>query len=162
MVDLALTLAALTTLLVSRHAFQETVHTRFRFTIERIDRGLEFNGGFYLLVLRLMHVPYTFVNYACGPTRVSVSTFCWTTAVGLLPGTIIFVLAGLRLPTLAELLDKGPLQLLDAWLLGCLVASALLPLAVRFGLRRFRPSAVAGAGDEPTPCDNSERTPFHE
>jgi uncharacterized membrane protein YdjX (TVP38/TMEM64 family) len=78
------------------------------------------------------------MNYACGATRVRLAQFSWTTAVGLLPGCFVFVFAGTRLPTLAELLNKGPLQLLDPWLLGGLALTALLPIVIRWGLARIR------------------------
>src|SRR5690606_22568141 len=128
--------AAVVTFLVSRAVFQEVVQTRFRFSIDRIDRGLARDGGTYLLLLRLAHAPYTFMNYACGATRVRLFTFTWTTAVGVFPGSLVFVFAGTRLPTLAELLDKGPLQLLDPGLLAGLALTTLLPLAIRYGIAR--------------------------
>jgi uncharacterized membrane protein YdjX (TVP38/TMEM64 family) len=137
MVDLALTAAALVTFLVSRTVFQEAVQRRFRASIERIDRELVRDGAMYLLLLRLVHAPYTFMNYACGATRVRLTQFSWTTAVGLLPGCFVLVFVGTRLPTLTELLEKGPLQLLDRWLLGGLALTALLPIVIRWGLARI-------------------------
>lgn len=150
MVDIALTTAAVLTFLVSRTVFQEAVQTRFRFTINRIDRGLARDGGTYLLLLRLVHAPYTFMNYACGATRVRLSTFTWTAAVGLFPGSLVFVFAGTRLPTLAELLDKGPIQLLDPGLLAGLVLTALLPLAIRYGFTRLSRRTVEPIDNAPT------------
>jgi uncharacterized membrane protein YdjX (TVP38/TMEM64 family) len=148
MVDGALTVAALLTFSVSRFVLRDNVESRFRSNIARINRGLEREGPYYLLLLRLIHVPYTFVNYACGATRVDVRTFWWTTHLGLLPGTLAFVFAGTRVPSLSELIGNGPLSLLDPWLIAGLALSALLPVLIRFSVLRLRRGAPDAPGAE--------------
>jgi uncharacterized membrane protein YdjX (TVP38/TMEM64 family) len=138
MVDCALTAAALMTFCFSRLAIRDVVQSRFRPHLERLNRGLERDGAFYLLLLRMMHAPYTFINYACGATNIRPRTFWWTTQLGLLPGTFVFVFAGTRLPTLRELTRQGPLRLLDPWLLGSLALTALFPILVRWVIAQWR------------------------
>jgi uncharacterized membrane protein YdjX (TVP38/TMEM64 family) len=138
MVDCALTAAAIITFCVSRIAFRDVVETRFRNNVQRINRGLSREGAFYLLLLRLTHMPFTFINYACGATRVEARTFWWTTQLGVLPGTIVFVFAGSRVPRLRDLLDRGLMELIDPWLIGGLVLTALLPILIRTVIRRTR------------------------
>lgn len=138
MVNCALTAAALLTFCVSRLAFRDAVQSRFRPHLERLNRGLEQDGVFYLLLIRMVHAPYTFINYACGATNIRPRTFWWTTQVGLLPATFVYVFAGTRLPTLRELLRQGPLQLLDPWLIGSLALTALLPILVRLSIGLWR------------------------
>jgi uncharacterized membrane protein YdjX (TVP38/TMEM64 family) len=137
LVDCALTVAAMLTFGVSRMAFRDVVERRFGHNVERINRGLKKEGAFYLLVLRLTHMPFTFVNYASGATRVDARTFWWTTQLGLLPGTIVFVFAGTRVPRLRDLLDKGLMELVDPWLIGGLVLTALLPVLIRTAIRKI-------------------------
>jgi uncharacterized membrane protein YdjX (TVP38/TMEM64 family) len=148
MVDGALTLAALLTFSVSRFVLRDTVESRFRSNIARINRGLEREGPYYLLLLRLIHVPYTFVNYASGATRVDVKTFWWTTHLGLLPGSLAFVFAGTRVPSLRELIGNGPLSLLDPWLIAGLALSACLPVLIRYGVRRLKRGVADVPGAE--------------
>lgn len=138
MADGALTLAAIGTFLIGRYALRDFVHERFGENIERVNRGLRRDGPFYLLMVRLVHTPYTLVNYASGSTEVPVSTFAWTTLVGLLPATIVFVFAGSRLPTLAQLKTEGPLEIVDPWLMAGLAFTAILPIMIRRGLRTYR------------------------
>ena len=140
LVDCALTAAALATFCFSRFAIRDVVQSRFRPHLERLNRGMERDGAFYLLLLRLVHAPYTFINYAGGATNVRPRTFWWTTQLGLLPGTIVFVFAGTRLPTLRELVETGPWRLVDPWLIGSLMLTAVFPIIVRYliGLCRNR------------------------
>ncbi len=72
----------------------------------RVDRYAHYQGGLGLLALRLIPViSFNLINYAAGLTKVSWFIFLWTTAVGILPVTVISVAAGANL----HLLDTGPL-----------------------------------------------------
>ncbi|MDA1232741.1 MAG: VTT domain-containing protein [Planctomycetota bacterium] len=132
MVDLALTLAALITFFVSRFIFRESIEARFGISLVRFRSKLESQAGFYLLSLRLLHTPFSFLNYAAGATSiVPVRTFWWTTQLGLLPSTMIFVCAGSRVPALSVVAEKGPIALLDGPLIAALLATSMLPFLLR-------------------------------
>ncbi len=47
-----------------------------------------------VLVMRLALLPYDLVNYLCGYLRIAPLPFLTATAIGSLPGTVAFVLAG--------------------------------------------------------------------
>jgi uncharacterized membrane protein YdjX (TVP38/TMEM64 family) len=47
-----------------------------------------------VLLMRLLFLPYDLVNYGCGLLKVKWRPFILATAIGSLPGTIAFVLAG--------------------------------------------------------------------
>ena len=65
---------------------------------EEIDRWLSYNGPGALLVARLIPaVSFNLINYASGLARVPLWTFVWTTAIGMLPVTIIVVYMGAKL-----------------------------------------------------------------
>lgn len=138
MVDAALTLAALVAFFVSRYLIRDVIESRFTGHVERLNRHLVTDGPFYLLQLRMAHAPYTFINYVSGALRVPACTFWWTTQLGLLPGTIVFVFAGTRLPTLRELAEQGVIRLLDPWLVAGLLLTAILPMIVRWLSRLLR------------------------
>lgn len=50
-----------------------------------------------VLVMRLAFLPYDLVNYACGALGINPGAFLAATAIGSLPGTVSFVLAGASL-----------------------------------------------------------------
>tara|TARA_R110002073_G_scaffold41466_1_gene117048 strand:- start:9454 stop:10167 length:714 start_codon:yes stop_codon:yes gene_type:complete len=133
----ALTIAAVVSFLVVRYLLREMVKGKLSKIVAAIDRAVSRNGGSYLLSLRLVHAPYTLVNYASGATAIPVTTFAWTTWVGMLPGTIVFVLAGSQLPTLRTMAQEGVWSIVDVKLLALLSLFALLPIATRWALRRF-------------------------
>lgn len=61
-------------------------------------------------------------------------TFWWTTQLGLLPATMIFVYAGTQIPSLATIADRGVLVMLDAKLIIALIASAVITAVFRRGI----------------------------
>ncbi len=136
MVDLALTIAALATFFLSRLMLREALEHRFSVHLQLLRDRLQHNAGFYLLTLRLVHAPFSVVNYSIGATNIVPSfTFWWTTQLGLLPGTMVFVFAGTRIPTLSTIVDKGVLSLLDVSLVLALIATALLPISGRYAAK---------------------------
>jgi len=136
LVDGALTLAALVTFFASRFLFCDAIASRFGVYVEMFRRNSESNIGFYLLMLRLLHTPFSFVNYVAGATSVvPAMTFWWTTQFGLLPATMIFVYAGTQIPSLATIADRGVLALLDAKLIIALLAPAILTAVFRRMIR---------------------------
>jgi len=136
LVDGALTLAALVTFFASRFLFRDAIASRFGVYVEMFRRNSESNIGFYLLMLRLLHTPFSFVNYVAGATNVvPAMTFWWTTQFGLLPATMIFVYAGTQIPSLATIGDRGVLALLDAKLIIALIAPAILTAVFRRMIR---------------------------
>lgn len=82
------------------------VYGPFRKEVER-------HGHSYLIVLRVVPVlPFFAVNYLAGISGVRAFTFLWTTAVGMLPGAVIYAWFGSRLSevdTLGELASPGTL-----------------------------------------------------
>ena len=132
LVDGALTIAAIVSFFASRFLFRETIESHFGVYIELFRRKAGSNVGFYLLMLRLLHTPFSFVNYVAGATNiVSTRTFWWTTQLGLLPATMIFVYAGTQIPSLATIAERGVLALLDSKLLVALIAPSILTIIVR-------------------------------
>ena len=57
-----------------------------------------------IMLMRLAFLPYDFVNYAAGFLRIRPMSFLLATAIGSLPGTISFTLAGASI----ESLEDGP------------------------------------------------------
>ena len=65
---------------------------------ERFERAVERGGITLLIALRLIPiVPYSLFSYVLGSVRIPLWTFVWTSIIGYLPITIVFVLLGSRL-----------------------------------------------------------------
>jgi len=88
---------------VGRHAARPVLYKfigRERFL--RLERTVEAGGVTLLLGMRLIPViPFSFFSIAAGAARADLFTFLWTTAVGYLPLTAIFVYLGSKLETLS-------------------------------------------------------------
>lgn len=133
-----LTAAACVMFFVSRYLLRDAIRGRFSARLVRWDRKLAEESAWFLLSVRWAHSPYTIVNYACGVSSVSFKVFFWTTVAGLLPGSVIFVWMGSRLPTLDRLVQGGMTEFLDPWLWLALAGTAVVPAAVRWYLARRR------------------------
>ena len=100
---------------------------------ERTEAAIERGGVTLLLAVRLLPiVPFSLVSYAAGAARVPLWRFLWTTTLGYLPLTALFVYFGTRL--------EG-LSLTDPLVLGS--AAALLALLL-VGHRVVRRGGGAG------------------
>jgi len=94
---------------------------------ERMEHAVAEGGVTLLLAMRLIPiVPFSLFSVAAGAAKVPVLRFVWTTAVGYLPITVIFVYLGSRLE---ELSPTDPL----------LWASALALIAMMLAVRYLRP-----------------------
>ncbi len=88
---------------IGRHAARPLLY-RFlgRERFERLEGMVEAGGVTLLLGMRLVPViPFSFFSIAAGAARADLFTFLWTTAVGYLPLTAVFVYLGSRLETLS-------------------------------------------------------------
>ncbi len=131
-VNLAMVLAAVVTFLICRHSLRAAIQDRFGRLLQPVEKRMQQDGAFCLLMLRLAHAPFSLVNYASGAgTDVPLRTFWWTTQLGLLPGNIVVVFAGTRLPTLEELVRAGPAGVLDAPLIAALAGTVAVPWLTR-------------------------------
>ena len=137
LVSFASVLGAVIAFLGSRYLFRDWVHRRFGRQIAAIDRGMERDGIFYLLAIRLNPVfPYFLVNLAMGLTRIGVLKFALVSQIGMLPATMVYVNAGTQLANIETLGD-----ILSPQLIGSLVLLSLFPLLAKLvadWLRRRR------------------------
>jgi uncharacterized membrane protein YdjX (TVP38/TMEM64 family) len=136
-VSVGLTLAAMATFSLSRYLFRESIERRYTSFLSLMNKHIEKEGAYYLLTLRMAHVPYSIVNPVSGASRVRIWTFFWTTAVGLIPANAIWVYVGIRLPSLRELAESGPGSFINLPLIAALVACATLPLLTRWFVSHF-------------------------
>ncbi|TWU43492.1 SNARE associated Golgi protein [Novipirellula aureliae] len=142
----ALTIAAVISLMAIRFLFRDFVEAKLAPWCRLIDDAVMRNGPTWLVTIRLLHAPYTLTNYASGATAIPVTTFAWTTQLGMLPGTIAFVLAGSSIPSLRTISEQGIWGVVDVQLLMLLSLLAFLPFFGRWVRRRHRDSHQVGPG----------------
>ncbi|MDP3674985.1 MAG: FAD-dependent oxidoreductase [Novosphingobium sp.] len=114
--------------LSSRFVLRDWVKARFGKRISAIDRGIEKDGAFYLLSLRLIPAfPFFLINLAMGLTKMRLATFYIVSQIGMLPGTIVFVNAGTQLARIDSTRD-----ILSPELIGSFVLLGIFPLVAKW------------------------------
>lgn len=119
-------------MLAARFVFKDVVRRKFAHRLQRVDAGIEREGGFYLLSMRLVPVfPFFMVNILMGLTHIRVLTYYWVTQLGMLAGTVVYVNAGRRIASATTLKGLISLQLIVS-----LALLALLPWGSRWIIKR--------------------------
>jgi uncharacterized membrane protein YdjX (TVP38/TMEM64 family) len=91
-VSFASAIGASLAFLSSRYLLRDWVKARFGKRVEVVDRGIEQDGAFYLLTLRLIPaIPFFLINLAMGLTAMRLPVFYAVSQVGMLLGTLVFV-----------------------------------------------------------------------
>ncbi len=131
-VSFASTTGATIAFLLSRFLFGQAIQTRYGERVAAFNAAIEREGAFYLFTLRLIpQVPFFVINVVMGLTKLRTSTFWWVSQLGMLPGTIVFVLAGASVKSLREIEQRGLSSLLDWKLITALILLGVLPLAIK-------------------------------
>jgi uncharacterized membrane protein YdjX (TVP38/TMEM64 family) len=113
LVSFASTIGATIAFLVARFLLRNIVQEKFRDRVQKINQGIEKQGSFYLLSLRLIPLfPFFLVNLLMGLTKIRVGTFYWVSQIGMLLGTAVFVNAGTQLAKIKSLADVFSFSLL--------------------------------------------------
>ena len=121
-------------MLASRFVFKDAIRRRFAHRLHKIDAGIERDGAFYLLNIRLVPIfPFFIVNLLMGLTHMRVWTYYWVTQLGMLVGTAVYVNAGTRI---AE--ARSARELVSLPMIVSLALLAVLPFASRWIIKRAR------------------------
>ena len=108
-VSFASTIGATFAFMASRFIFKDFVEKKFDHTLSKINEGIQKDGIFYLLTLRLIPIfPFFVINLVMGLTSIRTATYYIVSQVGMLPGTAVFVNAGTQLGELTS--TKGILS----------------------------------------------------
>ena len=118
--SLSSTIGATVAFLISRFLFKDFFKKRFHEKYQKINNGMKEKGNMYLFTLRLIPVfPFFLINILMGLTSISIVQFFWVSLVGMLPGTIIFIMAGSELAKIQSTKDiLTPSILISLTLLG--------------------------------------------
>ncbi|MFT5677156.1 MAG: pyruvate/2-oxoglutarate dehydrogenase complex dihydrolipoamide dehydrogenase (E3) component, partial [Paraglaciecola sp.] len=137
--------------LVSRFLLRNWVKRTFSTKLESIDKGMEKDGAFYLLSLRLVPLfPFFIINLVMGVTAIKTWTYYWVSQLGMLIGTAVYVNAGTQLVEINQLSDivSGDL-ILSFILLG------LFPILAKFMLAALQQRRVYKGWIKPKKFDRN-------
>jgi uncharacterized membrane protein YdjX (TVP38/TMEM64 family) len=131
LVAVAATGGATVAMLISRYLLLDWVQRRFSRMMEKVNQGVQRDGGHYLFALRLAPVfPFVLVNLLMGLTPMGVVRYAVISLLGMLPAIVVYINTGRQLSQLQSLSDiLSPGMMLMFALLG------LLPLASRWLVR---------------------------
>lgn len=151
LVSFASTLGATLAMLSSRFLFRDWVRRHAGERLQRMDRGVARDGAYYLFSLRLVPaIPFFLINLLAGLIPMKLRTFWWISQIGMLPATLVYVVAGTQLGEVTSL--SG---LLSPRLIGALVLIALLPWLARGGLALLRRRRVYQGYKRPASFDRN-------
>ncbi len=150
-VSFASSIGATLAFLAARFILRGSVQQRFAARMAALDEGMQKDGVFYLLSLRLIPVvPFFVVNLLMGLTAIRARTFYWVSQVGMLLGTLIYVNLGTRLAELTSV--RG---LLSPALLASLVLLGLAPLIARSIVAQVKARRVYAGWKKPARFDRN-------
>lgn len=137
--------------LTSRFLLRGWVKKTFSKKLESIDKGIEKDGAFYLLSLRLVPIfPFFVINLVMGVTSIKTLTYYWVSQVGMLIGTAVYVNAGTQLVEITSLSD-----IVSGDLILSFVLLGLFPLVAKFILAALKRRRVYKGWNKPDKFDRN-------
>ena len=150
-VSFASTTGASLAMLAARFVLGHTVQQRFGQRLAAVNAGVAKDGAFYLFSLRLVPVfPFFLINLLMGLTQLPVRTFYWVSQLGMLPGTVVYVLAGTQLAQLDSL--SG---IVSPGLLASFALLGLFPWLAKWLLAKWQAKRVYSGYVKPAQFDRN-------
>ncbi|TET06045.1 TVP38/TMEM64 family protein [Candidatus Dependentiae bacterium] len=127
---LSATFGSILLFLLVRYFFGNMVQKLFFHQVERFWYKIQKHGYSYVLMLQLLPItPTPLINIVAGLSPLSLGTFVWTTFIGMLPGTLIYAIAGQQLAYIRSVND-----ILSWPMISILTVFALLMLLIPYAL----------------------------
>lgn len=128
LVSFASAIGATIAFLIIRYLFREEFQKRFGDKLGVVNKGIEQDGWLYLFSIRMVPVfPFFIVNALMALTPIKASTFYWSSQLGMLIISSIFVNAGTQLASLTS-----PADILKPQIILSLVLVAIFPIIAKF------------------------------
>lgn len=131
------TLGSVVAFLLVRHTLGDAAQQRYKERLKTFNKEFASYGYLYLLSIRLIILFPPFVgNVLAGMANVSLTTFVWTTSIGMLPGAFVYAFAGQQIHTLKSVRDVLSTNVILA--VSLLLILSLVPIIFRIirGIRR--------------------------
>ncbi len=143
-VSFASTVGAAIACFVARFVLRNWVRKKIGPRFEKLNRGVEREGAFYLFTLRLVPLfPFWTINIAMGLTKMPMLTFYWVSQLGMLPGTMVYVNAGKELANI-----DSPADVMSPGLLVSFALLGIFPLLVKKTVAFYRARTGSVLPDE--------------
>ncbi len=113
-----------------RYILRPYLEQKYAAKLKNFNQELERYGAYYLLMAhQLPIIPFFVINILGGLSPISALTFIWTTAVGIIPLTLIYAYAGQKLTRITSVKDilSWPVLLMC----GIILAVVILPLIIK-------------------------------
>ncbi|MFA3789912.1 FAD-dependent oxidoreductase [Aliiglaciecola sp. SL4] len=137
--------------LASRFLLRDWVKSTFSKKLKSIDKGIEKDGAFYLLSLRLVPIfPFFIINLVMGVTSIKTWTYYWVSQVGMLIGTAVYVNAGTQLVEINQLSD-----IISGDLILSFVLLGIFPILAKFMLSALQQRRVYKGWKKPKKFDRN-------
>lgn len=129
-VNIGATAGALNAFLAARYLIGDSVQKRYGGRMNAFNKEIDENGYSYLLTLRLIPLfPFFLINIFTGLTKIPMATFIWTTSLGIIPGSFVYIYTGSRLKDIKCINDIMSWQILSAFILLGLLA--IIPVIIK-------------------------------
>ncbi len=149
LVSFASTIGATVAFLMARLVLKDYVQNKFGDKLKNFNDGVEKDGAFYLLTLRLIPVfPFFLINMVMGLTPIKTITYFITSQIGMLPGTAAYVYAGLSIASIDSL--SG---IVSPQMIGAFAALGLVPLISKFIINYLKAKKVYKGFKKPKSFD---------
>ncbi|WP_305845720.1 FAD-dependent oxidoreductase [Photobacterium kishitanii] len=150
-VSFSSTIGATLAFLSSRFILRDWVQSKFGHRLATLNKGIEKEGAFYLLSLRLIPVfPFFLINLLMGLTSIKTRTFFWVSQLGMLAGTAVYINAGTQLGKIESL--SG---IISAPVLTSLFLLGLFPLIVKWVMKTMKNKKRYQQWQQPTHFDQN-------
>lgn len=135
-VVLGATTGAIFLFLAAKTAFRDFFKEKTQKYLKKIEKGIQENPASYMLFLRFVPLfPFWLVNLAPAFLGVRLWTYIWTTFVGIIPGSFVFVQAGAGLGAILDADQPFSISTVFNWqmrvALICLGLFSLLPIIIK-------------------------------
>ncbi len=146
LVNMGATMGSAIVFIITKYLLGDWLQRRYEKQLERFNSEMASRGRNYLLTVRFIPVfPFFLINILAGLTRIRLWTFVWTTAVGILPGDLVYSFAGSQLDTINSARDVLSPNILSAFV--ALAFLSVTPLI--FNLIRKRRGPRKNTSDAP-------------
>ncbi len=145
LVIFAATIGATIAFWLARYLIGNTIQERYADKLKTINAGVEKDGAFYLLTLRLIPIfPFFIINVLMGLTPIRTITYVLTSFFGMLAGTVIYVNVGTQL---ANLESVGGILTPKIW--GAFILLAIFPWIAKFIIKTIKNRRIYAGFNKP-------------
>lgn len=124
------TIGAIGIFLISRNVIGTYFQNRYSKQLIKFNHEMEEYGSNFLLIVRFMPLfPFFMINIIAALTTISLWTFTWTTAIGIIPDSLMFSLIGDQLNNIHSITDLISWQ--TVLLFALLILLTALPIFIK-------------------------------